>query len=84
MAEFIGMAMAYSFMWTFLAWLVCAFFAGHIATEKGRWGFLWFLWGLVLGPLALIAAVGLPDKKLLAAVLAVQGSTGDAELRRLS
>lgn len=48
--------------WALMAWLASAFFAGHVAAEKGRWGFIWFVWGVIVGPLALIATVGLPVK----------------------
>lgn len=49
-------------VWGLLAWVACAAFAGHLAGEKGRCGFCWFVLGIVFGPLALIAAVGLPVK----------------------
>lgn len=49
-------------MWGLLGWVACAAFAGHLAGEKGRCGFCWFVLGVVFGPLALIAAVGLPAK----------------------
>ncbi|HWL29959.1 MAG TPA: hypothetical protein VNQ97_13735 [Burkholderiaceae bacterium] len=50
-------------MWALAAWVMCGFFAGHVAAEKGRCGFCWFLWGLAFGPMALLATVGLPDNK---------------------
>lgn len=42
-------------------WLACAFLAHHIANAKGLCGACWFLWGVLLGPLALFATMGMPD-----------------------
>ena len=42
----------------------CAAFTGAIAESKGHDGFIWSIGGFFLGPLALLAAVGLPDLKL--------------------
>lgn len=50
-------------VWFFAAWLACAFFAGHVASEKARCGFCWFCWGILFGPVALVASVGLPDDR---------------------
>ena len=44
--------------------LVCAAYTGAVANSKGHAEGPWFLGGLLLGPLALLAAVGLPDLKL--------------------
>ena len=44
--------------------LFSAFLAGNVASDKGHNGTLWFLAGLLLGPLGLIAAAGLSDRKL--------------------
>ena len=44
--------------------LFSAFLAGNVASDKGHDGTLWFLAGLLLGPLGLIAAAGLSDRKL--------------------
>ncbi|CUJ00074.1 MULTISPECIES: hypothetical protein [Achromobacter] len=43
------------------SWFVSAFLAHHIANAKGACGACWFLWGVVLGPLALLATIGMPD-----------------------
>ena len=40
------------------------FLASTLASDKGHDGTLWFLAGLLLGPLGLIAAAGLSDRKL--------------------
>lgn len=44
--------------------VVCAGFTGEVAGSKGWNRMQWFLRGLLFGPLALLAACGLPDKKL--------------------
>lgn len=49
-------------LWGVFAWLACGFFAGHLGDEKGRCGLCWLVLGLLFGPLALLAAVGLPSK----------------------
>lgn len=38
----------------FLGWLICAFGAAFVASSKNRGGKMWFLLGLLLGPIALI------------------------------
>ena len=40
------------------------FLASSVASDKGHDGSIWFLAGLLLGPLGLIAAAGLSDRKL--------------------
>ena len=47
-----------------LVWLPCGSFAGAIAEEKGHNLFAWFFGGLLFGPIGLIAAAGLSDRKL--------------------
>ena len=44
--------------------VVCASFSSNVAYSKGHVAGSWFLGGLLFGPLALLAAVGLPDLKL--------------------
>jgi hypothetical protein len=44
--------------------VVCAVFCSKIANSKGWDGNDWALCGFLFGPLALLAACGLPDKKL--------------------
>ena len=44
--------------------IVCACYTSAVAESKGHDGAAWFCGGLFLGPLALLAAVGLPDLKL--------------------
>lgn len=44
--------------------LVCALLSSSIANSKGWEGSSWGITGFLLGPLALLAVVGLPDKKL--------------------
>lgn len=60
MTTLIGMALAFGALWVPLAWVAAAGFAGHVAGEKGRCSACWFFWGILFGPLSLIAAVGLP------------------------
>jgi len=52
-----------SIMWLYalLSWFACGAFASHVASEKSRCGICWFIWGILFGPMALLAAVGLPD-----------------------
>lgn len=56
-------------VWVFLAWLACGFLAGHVAGEKDRCGLCWFCLGVIFGPLALIASVGVPDNRKLVPVV---------------
>lgn len=42
---------------------ICAPFTATVASEKGYKFHNWFLGGLLFGPIALLAAVGLPDLK---------------------
>lgn len=49
-------------MYVLIAWIACGVFASHVASEKDRCGVCWFFWGVLFGPMALIATVGLPDK----------------------
>ena len=44
-------------------WILCGLFASSIAGNKGHNGCMWFLGGILFGPLALLAAVGLNDIK---------------------
>lgn len=41
-----------------LIWIVCAILSAVVASSKGRSGFGWFLLGFFLGPLGLLAAIG--------------------------
>ena len=40
--------------------VVCALFSAWLASEKNRDGVIWFILGLVAGPIALITLVGAP------------------------
>ena len=42
--------------------VVCGCFTSHVAKNKGFDEGSWFFGGLLFGPLALIAAAGLPDR----------------------
>ena len=48
----------------FLVWIPCGFYAAVVAGDKGHGGFAWFFGGLIFGPMALVAAAGLGDRKL--------------------
>lgn len=48
--------------WLLTAWLASSVFAAFVALEKNRCGLCWFLMGVLFGPLALLATVGLPVK----------------------
>lgn len=52
----------YYVAWPVVLWIACAFFSGYVAGEKGRWGFVWFIWGVLFGPVALVAIAGLPPR----------------------
>ncbi len=42
---------------------LCACYTSAVASSKGHDAFPWAMGGLILGPLALIASLGLPDLK---------------------
>jgi hypothetical protein len=44
-------------------WFLFAIVAAIIAASRGRSRFAWFLLGLLIGPLALLAAVLLPSRR---------------------
>ena len=44
-------------------WILCGLFASSIAGGKGHNGCMWFIGGILFGPLALLAAVGLNNIK---------------------
>ena len=44
--------------------LITAYLASLVADDKGHSGLAWGLCGFLLGPLGLIAAAGLSDRKL--------------------
>ena len=44
-------------------WILCGFFASTIAGNKGHDGCMLFIGGILFGPLALLAAIGLNDIK---------------------
>ena len=43
---------------------ITGFLASNVASDKGHDGIAWFFTGFFLGPLGLIAAAGLSDRKL--------------------
>ena len=45
-------------------WISCGFYCGVIANSKGYSGVAWTFGGFFFGFIALIAAAGLPDRKL--------------------
>lgn len=44
-------------------WILCGLFASVVAGNKGHNGCMWALGGFLLGPLALLATLGLGDRK---------------------
>lgn len=50
--------------WGLLIAIACGLFAASVAGSKGHDYFSWLFGGFVFGPIALLAAVGLPDLKL--------------------
>lgn len=55
----LGTASVFAVIWALLSWAACACLSAYVASTKGHSAFWWFLWGLVFGPLGLIAAAGL-------------------------
>ena len=47
-----------------VTWISCAVIAGSVADAKGLDGFSWGVAGFLLGPIGLIGAVGMPDRRL--------------------
>ncbi len=47
-----------------ISWIVCGLVAMSVANAKDCYGLLWLLAGIFIGPIAVIAAAGLPDRKL--------------------
>jgi len=47
-----------------LFWIVCGAYSAIVAGSKGHQSITWFIGGLLLGPIALIASTGLPDLEL--------------------
>jgi len=43
--------------------IICAGFCSFLAGAKKRRNVDWFFWGLLFGPIALIAAAGMPVKR---------------------
>jgi len=48
----------------FLFWVVCGLAAMSVAKAKDCDGLLWLLGGILMGPVGVIAAAGLPDRRL--------------------
>ena len=47
-----------------VTWISCAVIASSVADAKGLDGFSWGVAGFLLGPIGLIGAVGMPDRRL--------------------
>ena len=47
-----------------IVWLSAGFYSGQVAHQKGYSGAAWAIGGFLFGFIALIAAAGLPDRKL--------------------
>lgn len=47
-----------------ISWIACGLVAMSVANAKHCDGLLWLLGGIFMGPIAVIAAAGLPDRKL--------------------
>ena len=47
-----------------IVWLSAGFYCGEVAYQKGYSGAAWAIGGFLFGFIALIAAAGLPDRKL--------------------
>jgi hypothetical protein len=44
-------------------WITAAAYGAYVAGQKGYDSGMWLLGGFVFGPLVLVAAAGLPDRK---------------------
>jgi len=73
-----------SAVWMIAAWLACGSFAGWVAYQKGRCGLCWFFWGLLFGPIALIAAAGLPPVVQAIEEVSLRGRPNRGEEPRLA
>ena len=62
-----------------VGWLSSALFCAILANEKGYSNVAWFFGGLVFGFFALIAAAGLPDKKLRKYIRQIEGEKNSKE-----
>src|SRR5690606_34085124 len=62
-------------LYALIAWFACGAFASHVASEKDRCGICWFVWGVLFGPMAVLATVGLPDRSKLRGIDAVTPKT---------
>lgn len=51
------------FLWMLISWIAGGLLTQYVAVQKG-YGRLWFWWGLLFGPIGLLASVGLPDRSL--------------------
>ncbi len=65
--------------------LISGALAAVVADSKARSGPLWFLLGLVFGPLGLIAAAGISDRKnhMFLSMIARSAGTLEGELERI-
>ena len=62
-----------------IGWLASALFCAILANEKGYLPVAWFFGGLFFGFFALIAAAGLPDKKLRKYIREIEGERNSKE-----
>ena len=53
-----------AFFFILVIGVIAGFLASNIASDKGHDGSSWFFAGFLFGPLGLIAAAGLSDRKL--------------------
>ena len=45
-----------------ITWVICGIAAAHVASNRGASGFLWFVLGMLLGPLGLALAFATGSK----------------------
>lgn len=62
--ELMMLVSAFISLWVFIAWIACGVFSAYVAAHKNRCIPCWFVWGLLFGPLALLAIVGVPVRIL--------------------
>lgn len=62
--EAIALLDSFSFLFAVaLLWVGTGIISGHVANLKGHSGVRWFLLGILFGPIGLLGATGLPDRK---------------------
>lgn len=67
-------------LWLLFGWFLTGYITGYVAREKEYPFGLWFIAGLTLPGLGLLAVIGLPDKGLQQALLSRSQATSNPKL----